>query len=99
MSDSLRGHIGDLIRRATAHGIGVEFRNAVVDILFALRDDPREAGDPLRKLRGMNSILYRVSRNSLIGYYTIHERIPMVTVWQFEPSPQHPLAPPSANGA
>jgi hypothetical protein len=98
MSDNLREHIADLIRRAAARGIGSPVRDAVAGILAALRDDPREAGDPLRHLRGMSSTLYRVYRNGLIGHYTIHDRIPMVTLWQFEPDPHHPLAPAPPNG-
>lgn len=98
MSDDLREHIAEFIRRATARGIGPAVRNAVVDVLTALRDNPRRAGDPLRHLRGMSSVLYRAYRDDLILHYTVHDRIPMVTVWRFEPGPGHPLAPPPPNG-
>lgn len=98
MSDDLREHIRELLRRAAARGIGAAFRNAVQSVLTALRDDPREAGDPLRNLRGLSSVLYRISRKELIVHYTVHNRIPMVTVWRFEPGPHHPLAPPPPNG-
>jgi hypothetical protein len=30
--------------------------------------------------------------------YSVHDRIPMVTVWRLEPGPGHPLAPPPNNG-
>jgi hypothetical protein len=46
----------------------------------------------------MTSTLYHISRHGLIGLYSVHDRIPMVTVWQFEPGPHHPLAPPPNNG-
>lgn len=98
MSDNLRDHIAGLIRRAVARGIGPRVRDAVVNILAGLRDDPRGAGDPLRHLRGMSSTLYRVYRHGLIGHYTLHDRVPMVTLWRFEPGPHHPLAPPPPNG-
>ncbi len=98
MSDNLREHIRDLLRWAAARGIGISFRDTVRDILAALRDDPRGAGDPLRQLQGLSSHLYRLVRERLIVHYTVHDRIPMVTVWQFEPGPGHPLAPPPPNG-
>jgi hypothetical protein len=98
MSDSLREYIAGLLQRAAARGIGDSFRDAVVDILSALRDKPRRAGDPLRHLQGMASTLYRIYRHGLIGHYTLHDRIPMVTLWRFEPDPHHPLAPAPPNG-
>ena len=98
MSDALRARVREPLERAAAREIGIPFRNAVQNILAALRDNPRRAGDPLRHLRGLNSILYRVTRERLIVYYTVHDRIPMVTIWRFEPGPGHPLAPPPPNG-
>jgi hypothetical protein len=98
MSDNLRGQIAGLLQRAATRGIGVPYRDAVTDILTAPRDNPLRAGDPLRHLQGMASTLYRIYRHGLIGHYTLHDRIPMVTVWQFGPGPGHPLAPPPPNG-
>jgi hypothetical protein len=98
MSDILRAHIRGLLERAAVRGIGPSFRAAIDDIFVALRDYPRRAGDPLRNLRGMTSTLYRISRHGLIVHYTVHDRIPMVTVWRFDPGPHHPLTPPPPNG-
>lgn len=98
MSENLREHIRGLVERAVARGIGPPFRAAVDAILTALRDNPRRAGDPLRHLQGMQSVLYRAYRDDLIAHYTVHDRIPMVTVWQFDPGPHHPLTPPPPNG-
>ncbi|HKB02467.1 MAG TPA: hypothetical protein VKD90_09615 [Gemmataceae bacterium] len=41
---------------------------------------------------------YRLVRERLIVSYSIHDRIPMVTVWRFDAGPGHPLAPPPNNG-
>jgi hypothetical protein len=98
MSDTLREHIRQLGERASTRGIGPAFRTATEQILTSLRDDPRRAGDPLRHLRGMASLLYRIHQNDLTVYYTVHDRIPMVNVWQFDPGPHHPLAPAPPNG-
>jgi hypothetical protein len=59
---------------------------------------PRESGDPIRQLRGFSATEYRMVRDNLVVHYSVHNRIPMVTVWRFEPGPGHPLAPPSGNG-
>lgn len=98
MSDNLRDYIRGLLERAVARGIGDTLRNAVSDLLTALRVNPRRTGDPLRNLRGMSSTLYRIYRNGLIAHYTVHDRIPMVTIWRFETDRYHPLAPPPPNG-
>ena len=65
MSDNLREHIANLLRRAGVSGLGVSFRNGLQDILNALRDNPRGAGDPLRHLPGLSSVLYRIVRERL----------------------------------
>jgi hypothetical protein len=41
---------------------------------------------------------YRLVRDNLIVNYSVHDRIPMVTIWRFGPAPRHPLAPPPPNG-
>jgi hypothetical protein len=73
-------------------------RDTIRGIMTARRDNPRGAGDPLRHLQGMSSVLFRLVREKLAVYYTVHDRIPMVTVWYFAPDPGHPLAPPPPNG-
>jgi hypothetical protein len=98
MSDNLRERLRGLTREAAAIGIGNAFRDQVQTLLESLRDNPREAGDPLRGARGMYSVLYRLAKFDLILYYTVHDRIPMVTLWQFDLGPNHPLAPPDSNG-
>jgi hypothetical protein len=94
MSDNLREHIGRLSERAASLGIGAEFRDAVREVFEALRQDPHRAGDPIRKLRGLKMTEYRLVRDQLIVNYSVHDRIPMVTVWRFVPTSGHPLAPP-----
>ncbi|MBO0698597.1 MAG: hypothetical protein J2P46_09395 [Zavarzinella sp.] len=98
MSDDLREHIRRLSERAAAMGIGTAFRDAVRRVLEALRQDPRRAGDPLRNLRGLKMTEYRLLREQLVVNYSVHDRIPMVTVWRFQPTSGHPLAPPPHNG-
>jgi hypothetical protein len=98
MSHLLRERIEHLSDVAHARGLAGSFDSAVDQILQMLRMAPRESGDPLRRLHGMTSTLYRFYRHGLIGHYTVHDRIPMVTLWQFEPGPHHPLAPPPPNG-
>jgi hypothetical protein len=98
MSDDLREQILAYVERAIARGFGGQFREGVAAIMSALRESPRGAGDPLRHLRGITSTLYRIVREGLIVHYTVHDRIPMVTVWRFEPGPGHLLAPPPPNG-
>jgi hypothetical protein len=98
MSDALREHVDHLIDRAAVRGMGQLVRRNVRDLLSILRIEPRRQGDPLRHLQGMTSTLYRLVRHQLIAHYTVHDRIPMVTVWQFEFAPSHPLAPPGSNG-
>jgi hypothetical protein len=98
MSQLLRDRIARLSDLAHARGIGPSFDAAIERISETLRMKPRESGDPLRHLRGMTSTLYRLVQDRLIVHYTIHDRIPMVTVWRFEPGSGHPLAPPPPNG-
>src|SRR4051812_22256499 len=98
MSQSLLERIERLSDRASGRGIGKEFDRSVDRIMTMLRMSPRESGDPIRQLRGFSATEYRIVRDQLIVYYSVHNRIPMVTVWRFEPSPGHPLAPPSGNG-
>lgn len=98
MSEGLREHIRRLSRKAAARGIASSFRETVEGILEGLRQDPRGAGDPIRRLRGLSMTEYRIVREQLIVSYSVHDRIPMVTVWRLEPGPGHPLAPPPPNG-
>ena len=98
MSQLLRERIERLTDLAHARGLGTSFDAAVDHIFEALRVSPRKSGDPLRNLRGLSSTLYRLSRNGLVVHYTVHDRIPMVTVWRFDPGRGHPLAPPPPNG-
>ena len=56
------------------------FRNLTRDIFEALRQDSRRAGDPLRHLRGVKMTEYRLYRGQLIVNYSVHDRIPMVTI-------------------
>jgi hypothetical protein len=93
MSDELREHIRRLSRRAAGMGIGTAFRDSVRRILEALRQEPRRAGDPIRDLRGLKMTEYRLLREQLVVNYSVHDRIPMVTVWRFQPTSRHPLGP------
>src|SRR5215208_4857536 len=38
------------------------------------------------------------TRSASTAHYTVHDRIPMVTVWRFETDRYHPLHPPPPNG-
>ena len=98
MSQLLRERIERLSALAHARGLGASFDAAVDRIFETLRVSPRKSGDPLRNLRGLSSTLYRLVRERLTVYYTVHDRIPMVTLWRFEPGPGHPLAPAPPNG-
>ncbi len=98
MSQLLRERINRLSGLAYARGFAGSFDAAVEGIMETLRMSPRESGDPLRHLSGLSSTLYRLVRERLVVHYSVHDRIPMVTVWRFEPGPGHPLAPPPPNG-
>ena len=98
MSDQLREKIRALGIRAGKLGFGHAFRDSVQSIFEALRLSPRAAGDPLRHRRQLKLVEYRIIRDKLIVHYTVHERIPMVTVWRFVPVLGNPLASPPNNG-
>lgn len=98
MSQLLLERIERLSNLAAARGISVEFDGAVNRIMTMMRMSPRESGDPIRHLRGLSSMQFRIVRDRLIVHYTVHDRIPMVTIWSFEPGPGHPLASPPPNG-
>lgn len=97
MSQLLSERIERLSDLAHARGLA-SFDPTVTSIMESLRTAPRDAGDPLRHLRGMSSTLYRLVRDKLVVYYSVHDRIPTVTIWRFEPGSGHPLAPPPPNG-
>jgi hypothetical protein len=98
MSEDVREHIRRLSARAAAMGVGVAFRDAVQSILESLRQHTRGAGDPVRHLRGLHMTEYRLVRERLIVNYSVHDRMPMVTLWRLTPGSGHPLAPPPGNG-
>ena len=98
MSDYLRSQIAALLQRSYARGLGDAVFEAITDIMESLRNNPSEAGDPIRHLNGMTSMQFRIVRHNLIFHYTVHDRIPMVTIWRFNLASKHPLAPPPPNG-
>jgi hypothetical protein len=98
MSQLVRERIERLSDRARARGISEQFDSAVDYILDLLRMSPRESGDPVRRLRGLNMTQYRIYHERLVADYSVHDRIPMVVLWSLLPGPSHPLAPPPNNG-
>lgn len=98
MSQLVREGIERLTDRAHVRGLGASFDAAVDRIMEMLRMAPRESGDPLRHLRGLNMTHYRIYFGGLIANYSVHDRIPMVVLWSLAPEPGHPLAPPPPNG-
>jgi hypothetical protein len=98
MSQLVRERIEQLSDRARTRGIAESFDAAVDRILEMLRMTPRESGDPVRRLRGLNMTHYRIYHERLVADYSVHERIPMVVLWSLLPGPSHPLTPPPDNG-
>jgi hypothetical protein len=98
MSQLLHEQIGQPFDLAHARGIGETFDATVVRILEKLRMSPRESGDPIRNLRGLHMVQYRIYFGGLVANYSVHDRIPMVALWSLGPDPHHPLYPPPPNG-
>jgi hypothetical protein len=91
-SESVRERIRNLIRRAAAIGHGRVMRDALVVMDSELRSRPREWGEPSYHLRGLQVTVFRRIYRQLFFVYTVHDRIPMVTLWNVIPTSGHPLA-------
>jgi hypothetical protein len=86
--------IRELVRRATGVGYGPETRQALAFMEEQLRTQPRDWGEPSYRLRGLQVTVYRQIYEHLLFVYTVHDRVPMVTLWSVTPTTGHPLAGP-----
>ena len=84
-----------LLSRAAALGRSAEVVALLLQMGDALRDRPREWGDPLRRSPGLQMVQYRGRLGSLFAYYSVHERIPFVVLNRVVAHPNDPLAPDS----
>jgi hypothetical protein len=98
MSELLRQRVREWSDRAASRGFAEAFDSAIDRILDQLRTQPREWGEPSHHLRGLGMTAFRKMYERLLVIYSVHDRIPMVTIWNIYPTAGHPLAPPPPNG-
>ncbi len=98
MSQHLRDRIRQWSDRAETLGFAGAFDAAIDQILDHLRTRPREWGEPSHHLRGLQMTAFRKMYDRLLVIYSVHDRIPMVAIWNIIPTAGHPFAPPPANG-
>ena len=98
MSERLQERIQVWSARAEALGFAQTFDSAIDQILDHLRMRPRVWGEPSHHLRGLQMTAFRKMHERLLVIYSVHDRIPMVTIWDIIPTTGHPFAPPPANG-
>jgi hypothetical protein len=94
-SQLVREGITDLVRRSAAIGLGAEMRQTLVYIEEQLRMRPRDWGEPSHHLKGLQMTAFKKMYKWLLVVYTVHDRIPMVTLWNVIPTSGHPLADPN----
>jgi hypothetical protein len=94
MSGSARDQLAAALRRAAELQVSAEVIPVLTDVSERLRTDPRGWGDPLRDLRHLHLTFYRGILHPFIVYFSVHQRIPLVSVWHFKVQPGHPLVPP-----
>jgi hypothetical protein len=57
----------------------------------ALLGSPREWGDPIHNLSGLDMVVYRRFFAELVIVYAVHETRPLVWLHSIEPGPDHLL--------
>jgi hypothetical protein len=94
----LSGIARDEIRALLVRAAQLHLTNVVVPVLQdigeRLRMRPTKWGDPLYHLRHLKATAYRGVLQPLVEYYSLHDRIPIVTLWHVRPMVGQPLAPP-----
>jgi len=98
MSGMVQDRLAVILRRAKDQQRWAEVTPVLSDISERLRMDPRGWGDPLRDLRQMQLTFYRGILKPFIVYYSVHQRIPIVSVWRIEVDSDDQLTPPTENG-
>jgi hypothetical protein len=86
--------IADLIQRAAVVGLGPDTRDTLLYMEEQLRTRPRTWGDPSYRLKGLQVTVFRRAYRRLHFTYTVHDRVPIVTLWNVKPILGHPLAGP-----
>ncbi len=84
--------IAELVRRAAVVGLASETGEALLFVENQLRTRPRIWGDPTHHLRGLQVTAFRRVYRRLLFEYTVHDRVPIVTLWAVTPTLNHPLA-------
>ena len=91
VSGAVRERIGRMLARAATRGIRPEVERSVAFILDHLVMEPRTWGDPVWNLRNAEQVTYHGRHDRLLAVYTVHERVPIVFLWQIVPQEGHPL--------
>ena len=68
-----------------------EFAAAIREMEDRLHTDPRDWGDPVRELRGMDATFFRRVGPVLIVTYAVHNARPVVFVQQVRLTPGSPM--------
>jgi len=93
-----RQDIQQVLRRAADLGIIDDISDLLFRIEDALRTEPRNWGDPLRRLRTLNAVYYRRMYEPLIVYYSVHDTQPVVVVARVIPVPGSNLSQRNSSG-
>ena len=92
MNGIVKERLVALLRRAKDLNLVEDVVPILTDISVRLRMDPRGWGDPLRDFRHMKQTFFRGYLKPFIAHYSVHDRIPFVTLWHLDVEPDHPLA-------
>jgi hypothetical protein len=92
----LTGTANDEIRSILTRAVSMNQGPMIVPVLEEigelLRMRPTSWGDPLFRLRNMNATVYRGVLQPLMALYSVHDRIPIVTLWHMYAVPGHALS-------
>lgn len=80
-----------MIDLAADKGIGPQMEHSIAFIVNRMINDPRRWGDPIRNLRHAQMVEYHGRHNDLLAIYSVHDRVPIVFLFQLVPLPDHPL--------
>ena len=91
----LSGHTKDLVQQlrmdAEAAGLSARVTRSLQEIERYLELDPKEWGDPFKRLAHLKQVLYRRIHDELSVEYSVHDTEPYVWLSRIEPVLGHPL--------
>lgn len=90
-SGVLKERIRRMLLRAADIGLGEQISDAVAEILTNLIEKPREWGDPIANLRHAKFVVYHGRHENFLAVYGVHDRIPMVFLFDLIVLPDNPL--------